>query len=143
MIFLVGIYNARSSGNLSGIGVLDSERKRSYSHYLSRYFRATMRRQSPFLLVPPPFSLSLSLSLSLSALSLSPFQHLTFIPSVRPSVRPSGNEIGAAPDYPASFHIAVYPLIHLPLRNDVEYVPHVCIRMCGICWYLYEEVFSI
>ena len=91
----------------SGIGVSDWGRKRSYSHYLSRIS-----------LPPPPPSLSLSLGV-ISVLF--PASHFYSV------LRPYGREgrerdWSCSPDNPASFHIAVvYPLVHLPLRNDAEH----------------------
>ena len=69
------------------------ERKRSCSHYLSRILGTQCDAMTISLL-----------------LSLLPRRYLCPLSSISllfpPSVRPGGSEIGAAPDYPASFHIA-------------------------------------
>ena len=110
----------------------DSERKRSYSHYLSRILGPQCDETTISLLPDPPLS-PLPAPSSASALSLSPFQHLTFIPYLE---REERRETGAAArDYPASFtsllfiHSSIQTSIHHPLRSTTTCL---CIQMCGI-----------
>ena len=105
------------------------------------YFRATMRRNDN---LPSPLS---PLSLSLPRRYLCPLSSISLL--FRPSVREGGRE-GARLErlriIPLVFTslAVVYPLIHLPLRNDVDcQAPHVCIRKCGMCGCPYAKVFSI
>ena len=120
----------------------DSERKRSCSHYLSRILGPQYDGTTISLLLSPLF-----LSLSLGVICV-PFPASHFY-SVRPSGREGGRE-GARLErlriIPLVFTslAVVYPLIHLPLRNDVDcQAPHVCIRKCGMCGCPYAKVFSI
>ena len=95
LILQVGIHDARSSGNPDerhwsvGLG------EKTVLFALSvTYFRDTMRRNDN---LPSPLSL-------LPRRYLCPLSSISLL--FPPSVRPGGSEIGAAPDYPASFHIA-------------------------------------
>ena len=112
----------------------DSEGEKTVLFALSvTYFRDTMRRNDN---LPSPLS-------SLGVICV-PFPASHFY-SLRPSVR-EGARLERLRIIPLVFTslTVVYPLIHLPLRNDVDcQAPHVCIRKCGRCGCLHVKVFSI
>ena len=103
----------------------DSERKRSYSHYLSRILGPQCDGTTISLLPDPPLSLRFPL-LRRRRRYLCPLSSISLL--FRTLKGRERRETGAAaPDYPASFtsllfiHSSIHASIHLPLRSGVEY----------------------